>query len=346
VGAGSIARAHLAGLARLPAVEAVAVCDLSAALAEATAEEFRIARWYTDYERMLEETRPEVVHVTTTPASHYRLARAALDAGAHVFVEKPITLDGGELRALLDHAKARGRLLVEDHNCAFQRPVRRVLEWVRTGRLGTLEHVEVSLQTDFSGPGSRYLEKGHRHPSLDLPGGPLAEYLPHFASILSPLIGAHRRVHLSARRGAESPFPCDELAALVEGERATASLFASVRAGPDAFTVRALGSRMRALAGVWEPLLAIEETPGGPRPLVPFRTGLRSARAHAAAGARSLWQRLAGRPPVFEGMWDLLALFYAAVASGGPPPIRPDEILAVHALAAALVPGEGTACSS
>ncbi len=346
VGAGSIARAHLVGLAQLAGVEVTGVCDLSQGLAEATAEEFGIARAYTDYARMLAELAPDVVHVTTSPAAHYRLARAALDANAHVFVEKPITTNRQELDALLDHAKSRSRHVVEDHNYLFQHSVQRVLELVRDGRFGTVNHAEVVLQVDHAGPGSRYREGGYRHPSLDLPGGVIGEYLPHVASLLLPFVGAHRAVHVTTQRNAGSPFPCDGISALIEGERATASVSVSLRSEPDLFTLRVMGTRMRALAGLFEPLLVLEEMRAGPRPLVPFRSNLGAAGAYARAGLRGLWERLAGRPPAFQGMRTLLRLFYDSLASDGPPPISPGEILGVHALADALVPREGVSCSS
>ena len=97
IGAGQIARQHLACLRQLPGVEVAAVCDRSPAVAECAAERYGIAAWYTDHERMLGEVRPDVVHVTTPLTSHFRLAMDALDAGAHVIVEKPATATFAEL---------------------------------------------------------------------------------------------------------------------------------------------------------------------------------------------------------------------------------------------------------
>ena len=92
IGAGHIARQHLACLRELPGVEVSSVCDLSPATAEAAAERFHVPTWFTDSGTMLESIRPDVVHVTTPPTSHFLLAKAALEAGAHVIVEKPATV--------------------------------------------------------------------------------------------------------------------------------------------------------------------------------------------------------------------------------------------------------------
>ena len=68
IGCGAIAREHLAALKELENADVIAVCDLSASRAEATAERFGIGRWYTDYEALLRASRPDVVHITTPPS--------------------------------------------------------------------------------------------------------------------------------------------------------------------------------------------------------------------------------------------------------------------------------------
>ena len=74
IGAGQIARQHLTCLKTLPGVELAAICDLSPAAAEAAAERYGIRAWFTDHRAMLEKVRPDVVHVTTPPTSHFGLA--------------------------------------------------------------------------------------------------------------------------------------------------------------------------------------------------------------------------------------------------------------------------------
>src|ERR1043165_6220429 len=81
IGCGAIAREHLAALTELGNVEVAAICDLSPARAEATAERFHIARHYLNHHQMLEEIRPDLVHVTTPPASHFAIPRDCGSAG-------------------------------------------------------------------------------------------------------------------------------------------------------------------------------------------------------------------------------------------------------------------------
>jgi len=104
VGAGRIARQHIACLKTIPGVEIAAVCDLSPVRAEYMAETFEVAHAYADVAAMLAEIEPRVVHVTTPPASHFQIAGDALRAGAHVIVEKPICLAYADFVALRELA--------------------------------------------------------------------------------------------------------------------------------------------------------------------------------------------------------------------------------------------------
>ncbi|MEQ1912942.1 MAG: Gfo/Idh/MocA family oxidoreductase, partial [Vicinamibacterales bacterium] len=84
IGAGQIARQHLTCLEKLPGVEIAGICDLSPAAAEFATERHGAGAWFTDYREMFAQVKPDVVHITTPPSSHYRLAIDAVRAGAHV----------------------------------------------------------------------------------------------------------------------------------------------------------------------------------------------------------------------------------------------------------------------
>ena len=152
IGAGQIARQHLTCLTTLPGIELAAVCDLSPATAEAAAERYGIQAWFTDHRAMLEKVRPDVVHVTTPPTFHFRLAMDAFDAGAHVIVEKPATSTFEELKALVRRAQEVGRHLVEDHNYVFNNGPQEILRRIEAGQFGAVTHVEVLICLDILGP--------------------------------------------------------------------------------------------------------------------------------------------------------------------------------------------------
>src|SRR5919199_63559 len=102
VGAGTVAKQHLACLSQLSDVEVAAVCDLSPAVAESVAGRFGIPAWFTDHRAMLSD-----------------LSLDALRAGSHAIVEKPIVAEASQLESLLAEAESVGRHVIEDYNYVF-----------------------------------------------------------------------------------------------------------------------------------------------------------------------------------------------------------------------------------
>src|ERR1700682_754319 len=114
IGCGAIAREHLTALGRLHEVDVAAVCDISAARAEAAAERFGISKWYTNYEKLLGDIRPDLVHITTPPSSHFSIAKNCLSAGLNVFCEKPVTTVYSDFTILKQLATENGCVLMEN----------------------------------------------------------------------------------------------------------------------------------------------------------------------------------------------------------------------------------------
>jgi predicted dehydrogenase len=337
IGAGAIAREHIGALQSVPGVDVAGICDLSPAMAEATAEQFRIPRWFTDHRKMLCEVAPELVHVTTPPASHARLACDALEAGAHVLVEKPITPELSEMETLLELAARRGRSLVEDHNYLFNRPVARLLEMHARGELGEVVHVHVTFHLAILAQGSRYVDPNVPHPCASGPGGAIADFVSHLAYLALAFTGPSRWLQVAWRKRSASPLPADELRALMDGERASALLEFSSHAQPDGFWIEVHGTRLRARASLFEPLLAVERVRPGPRPLVPVKNGLAVALAHARAGFGGLKRKLAGQPMSYEGLYELVRRNVAAIRTSSPPPVEPAAIREANRLVADLL---------
>src|SRR2546422_7053055 len=101
VGCGKIADVHAEQIRRLAGCDIVAVCDREELMARQLAERFKVERYFDDLGRLLEESRPHVVHITTPPQSHFAIARQCLERGCHVYVEKPFTLDAREAEELV-----------------------------------------------------------------------------------------------------------------------------------------------------------------------------------------------------------------------------------------------------
>lgn len=338
VGVGAIAQQHLRCLRSLAGVEVVAVCDRSRGVAEAAAERHDVAAVYTDHRELLAAARADVVHVTTPVASHLPIATNALDAGAHVLVEKPITASYADTRLLLDTAASRGRMVVENYNYVFNPEVQEVLRLARTGDLGDVTHVEVEMAVDILAPGSVFT--GPDHPSASMPGGAISDFLPHMASLANAFVGDHSGVRSHWTHKPGSPIAADELRALISAARGTAAISFSALAQPDAFRLRVHGTRMRAHVNLFEPRLSLERVRGVPGPLVHLLNGLDDSRTAGAAAVGGLWRKLAGRPTAYAGLWALLGRTYEAVRDGRAAPVSSAQIDGVNRLVADITRDE------
>lgn len=341
VGAGGISRQHLGCLKTLSGVDAIHVCDLSPVTARAMADRFALDGWWVDFAQALGEVRPDVVHVTTPPASHEPLARRALESGAHVLVEKPATLTSVETVALIDFAERQGRLLVEDYNYIFNKGVQTALDAVRAGEYGEVIHVDVDIALNIYDEGSVFLDPTANRSFARMKAGPVADFLPHLASLAHAFIGPHRRVQSSwTHAHPATDFP-DGFRALVDGERASAGVAFSARAQPDRFVLRVEGSRQRSQLNIFEGRDSRERQLAVAGPLVPLVNGLREGRDIGVGSLKSLSRKLSGGPGAYEGLWTLLGRFYDAVGAGGPAPVTPTQMREVTALVDALTEGCG-----
>jgi len=336
IGAGQIARQHLACLKALPGVELAATCDRSPATAEAAAERYGVGAWFTDHRIMLEKAQPDVVHVTTPPTSHFTLATDSFDAGAHVIVEKPATSTFAELKTLVQCAQGAGRHLIEDYNYVFNYAPQEILRRIKSGEFGDVMHVEVLICLDILGP-SGFADPNSAHPALNLAGGAIADFLPHLAALAHFFVGPHRTAQVVWTKRKPSILPFDEFRAVVEAERGTAALGFSASSQPDAFWLRVYGERMQATANLFETRLTFDGPRNVPKPLRPFFSGLDEGKAIRRAALATLLRKFKG-PGAYEGLWELLARTYRALADNSTLPITGVDVLEVNRMVEALKP--------
>jgi predicted dehydrogenase len=337
IGAGQVAQQHLACLSSLSNVKLTGVCDLSRAVAECAADRFGVKAWFTDHTRMLAELQPDVVHITTPPSSHFRLAQDCLNAGTHVFVEKPATTNFGEFTALQALAKAKEKLFIEDYNYLFNDPVRRLIDWVDQGVLGNIVNVEVTLCLNILEKDNPFVDLNLRHPALDLCGGAISDFLPHLASLAYSFCGSINSARTTwDKRTQSSPLPCDEFRAVLHGNRSTGILVFSAHSQPDVFQVTVHGTLGRATANIFENRLTCSQMRQGFKPLIPLFNALDEAKILRRSAWGLLWNKLSGGPGAYEGLWTLSRQVYESISSGTPPPISPTEMLEVNRLIQAL----------
>lgn len=112
IGAGGIAGSHMNYLVKMDDVEIVALSDPNEAGMAKHAKAYNVSQTFVDYKEMLAKANPEAVSVCTPNGLHAPATIAALQAGAHVLVEKPMAMNAKEAQAMLDAAAAAKRKLV------------------------------------------------------------------------------------------------------------------------------------------------------------------------------------------------------------------------------------------
>ncbi len=121
--------------------ELVWLCDIDQEQHAGLAQRYPSSRVTADLENVLADDTVEAVVIATPVPTHYELARRALEADKHVFVEKPPAMRAAELEELCDLAEERARVLMPGHLLLYHPAVRRLKEIVDSGELGDVLYV-------------------------------------------------------------------------------------------------------------------------------------------------------------------------------------------------------------
>ena len=141
IGAGGVLSHQMRHLKPVPDHAAVAVADVSEGALKWAKETFGIPNTFTDYRRMLNEQEIDAVSVCTPNSLHAEHSIAALEAGKHVLVEKPMAMNAADARRMIDAAKASGKQLVVGFQHRFDPRSRMVRRQIESGAFGKILYV-------------------------------------------------------------------------------------------------------------------------------------------------------------------------------------------------------------
>lgn len=335
MGAGTISEQHLWFLQRSARAELVAVCDRSDTLSGFTTRRFG-GRPFTDLRDMLDATRPEVVHVLTPAVHHVPMAIAALGAGAHVVVEKPMSLGATDRQALLDAARRQGRTLVEDHNYRFNRPMLKLQAAIAAGDLGEITDVDVVIAMPL-GTDSRYGDLNAPSPSHGLPAGFIHEFITHLAYLGLAVDPDLELVEARwSKRVPELPARHDELDATLASKGAVGRLRFTAVAPRATIAVRATGTVGAAEAELINGTWRLDRPRSVGAQLSPPINLLLAGAGSLGRSAGFVLERLQGRSP-YEGLLTLLERTYQALQDGGPVPVSEADMQRTGSLVDRLI---------
>jgi len=141
IGTGGIARAFAVDLQRLPDARLVAVGSRTLAAAQRFAADLAGARAHGCWADLVADDTVDAVYVATPHPTHARAALLAIEAGKHVLVEKPFTMDAAQARAVVGAARAAGVFCLEAMWTRFLPQVRRIRELIADGAIGEVVSV-------------------------------------------------------------------------------------------------------------------------------------------------------------------------------------------------------------
>jgi len=353
VGCGKIADQHVQAIRRIPDCIIVGLCDRELLMARQLAERFGINACFSDLHEMLEMTRPDVVHITTPPQSHYPLARACLEAGSHVYLEKPFTVIAEEAESLIELAERKKLKITAGHNLQFPSEMLEMRRLVKSGFLGGKP---VHLESHFSYVlgDTTYVGAllGNRHHWVrQLPGQLLHNIISHGLAKLAEFLDddlieivgtAHQSEQL---RNLGAPEVLDELRVLIRDKSGTTAFFC--------FSIQVRGLNQLRIYGPAGSITADITTGSVVRNpnrsyksyLTYFIPPLRAAREHLRNARINVTNFVRQRLHQDFGMKELIERFYNSIGSGSPPPIPYREIILtariMDEIFAQIYPGRG-----
>lgn len=198
IGAGVISDEYLRNLISYPDLRVVRIADLDLTRAAAQAEKYDVPSSGTVAE-LLADPSVELVVNLTIPAAHVDVGLAALDAGKHVWAEKPLALDRETGRKLLDAAAEKGLRVASAPDTVLGPGMQTARRAIEEGRIGEPKTALAILQS----PGP---ESWHPAPEFlfQAGGGPLLDMGPYYLTALVQLLGPIRRVTGAGGRARET----------------------------------------------------------------------------------------------------------------------------------------------
>jgi len=188
IGCGNISSIYMENIPKFAQLELVACADLDLSRAQARAEQYGIARAYT-VEQLLSDADISLVINLTIPAAHAEVCLQALEAGKHVYVEKPLAVTREEGRRILDIASTKGLLVGSAPDTFLGGGIQTCAKLINDGWIGTPVAATAFMM-------SRGHEHWHPDPEFyyQQGGGPMFDMGPYYLTALVALLGPIRRV--------------------------------------------------------------------------------------------------------------------------------------------------------
>ncbi len=337
VGCGQIADGHVGEIQKLGNARVLGVCDLEPLMAEQLAVRYGIPNHYADYDRMLSELKPDVVHICTPPGSHLALTKAAVDAGCHVYVEKPLALDHAQSTELIKYVEAADRKITIGHNSEFDPPSLEMRRLVAEGVLGDCVHIESWFGYNLSGPFGKVILGSPDHWVHRLPGKLFQNNINHMLNKVTEFITDERPVvqAMGWRRDRSQQYGdvrdqlLDELRVMIRGEETSAYGTFTAAVKPVAHFSRIYGTNGILHLDFNSRTVAVDRGATLPSAIGRLAAGFSQAAAYTKSALNNAGRFMASDYHFFAGMNELIRRFYDSILHDAPLPIATRDMLRI-----------------
>ncbi|PGV50316.1 Gfo/Idh/MocA family protein [Bacillus sp. AFS037270] len=170
IGAGSISDMHLQSYQKNERAELYAICDKNTERAEEKANKYGAARVYGDYRSLLADQDIDAVSICTWNHSHAEIAIAALKAGKHVLVEKPLSTTVAEARQIEETVKQTGKILQVGFVRRYASNTAILKDFIDADEIGEIYYAKASCIRRLGNPGGWFsdIERSGGGPLIDL----------------------------------------------------------------------------------------------------------------------------------------------------------------------------------
>jgi predicted dehydrogenase len=198
IGVGGISSLHARGYTDNPTAELYAVCDINAELLQRRAREWGAQQAYTDYRQLLADPKVDAVEVITPHHLHVGIGVAALEAGKHVSMQKPMAMNVTECDALIAAARRSGKVFRVLENFRYYPPLVRAKELLDSGAIGEPLSIRIKIVQGSMGKGWKvpYSRWAWRYDEAQSGGGRIMfDYGSHFFAIAMWFLGEMEKVY-------------------------------------------------------------------------------------------------------------------------------------------------------
>ncbi len=341
MGCGKVAEAHAELIKSISHAKLIATCDIEILMARQLAERCGAEAFYDDLSLMLEKEKPDVAHITTPPQSHYELGRICLNAGCHVFIEKPFTVKAEEAKELIKLAQSKNLKITLGTDEQFSHIAIRMRQLVSEGWLGEPPyHIDCYYCYDLGDERyARAFLKNRSHWLWQLPGQLIQNIIPHAVMKICEFLDPEN-VEVKAlgftskflKELGESGLQ-DELRAIIrDSKRTTAYLTFSTQIKPPIRQFFIYGTKNGLFLD--QDHHALIKIPGASYKsyldkTLPLNNLARQYRKNMFANVRLFMKR---QFQMKRGLYNLIECFYRSISEGGDPPIPYEQIILCSAI--------------